>query len=80
MILTISLNQTKQYLNAITRDMPTIIYIYCVGEVKYRCPNITKQNNENVHNAIREMSKGDFIIMGDFNHEVLNGIHYRAQG
>ena len=37
--------------------------------VVYRCPNITKQNNENIHNAINEVSKGDCIIMGDFNHE-----------
>ena len=35
--------------------------------VVYRCPNITKQNNEKIHNAIREVSKGDCIIMGDFN-------------
>ena len=44
--------------------------------VVYHCPNITKQNNEKIHNAIREVCKGDCIIMGDFNH----GIHYRAQG
>ena len=36
--------------------------------VAYRCPNITKQNNEKLHNAISEVSKGDCIIMGDFNH------------
>ena len=36
--------------------------------VVYRYPNITKQNNENIHNAISEVSKGDCIIMGDFNH------------
>ena len=36
--------------------------------VVYRCPNITKQNNEKIHNAISEVSKGDGIIMGDFNH------------
>ena len=36
--------------------------------VIYRCPNITKQNNEKIHNAISEVSKGDCIIMGDFNH------------
>ena len=35
--------------------------------VIYRCPNITKQNNEKIHNAISEVSKGDCIIMGDFN-------------
>ena len=37
--------------------------------VVYRCPNITKQNNEKLHNAISEVSKEDCIIMGDFNHE-----------
>ena len=36
--------------------------------VEYRCPNITKENNEKIHNAISEVSKGDCIIMGDFNH------------
>ena len=36
--------------------------------VVYRCPNITKPNNEKIHNAISEVSKGDCIIMGDFNH------------
>ena len=36
--------------------------------VVYRCPTITKQNNEKIHNAISEVSKGDCIIMGDFNH------------
>ena len=36
--------------------------------VVYRCPNITMQNNENIHNAISEVSEGDCIIMGDFNH------------
>ena len=36
--------------------------------VVYRCPNITKENNEKIHNAISEVSKEDCIIMGDFNH------------
>ena len=36
--------------------------------VIYRCPNITKESNENIQNAIREVSKGDCIVMGDFNH------------
>ena len=36
--------------------------------VVYRCPNVTEQNNEKIHNAISEVSKGDCIIMGDFNH------------
>ena len=38
-----------------------------IGAV-YRCPNITKQNNEKIHNAISEASKGDCIIIGNFNH------------
>ena len=29
---------------------------------------MTTQNNEKIHNAISEVSKGDCIIMGDFNH------------
>ena len=36
--------------------------------VVYRCPNLTKQNNEKIHNAISEVSRGDCITMGDFNH------------
>ena len=49
--------------------------------VVYRCPNITKQNNEKIHNAINEVSKGDCIIMGDFNHGNIKwDSHYRAQG
>ena len=36
--------------------------------VVYRYPDITKQNNEKIHNTISEVSKGDCIIMGDFNH------------
>ena len=48
--------------------------------VLYRCPNITKQNNEKIHIVISEVSKGECIIMGDFNMEILNGIHNREQG
>ena len=40
---------------------------FTIGVV-YRCPNITKENNEKIHNAISEVSKGDCIIIGDFNH------------
>ena len=36
--------------------------------VVYRCPNMTKQNNEQIDNAISEVIKGDSIRMGDFNH------------
>ena len=34
----------------------------------YRCPNITKQNNESIHIAISEVNKGYCIIVGGFNH------------
>ena len=34
--------------------------------VVYRCPNITKQNNEKIHNAISDVSKGDCILIGVF--------------
>ena len=46
----------------------------------YNCRNITIQNNEKIHNAIREVSKGDCIIMGDLTMGILNGTHNRAQG
>ena len=36
--------------------------------VVYRCPSITKWSNEKMQNAIREVSKGDCIVMGNFNH------------
>ena len=49
--------------------------------VVYHCPNITKQNNEQIHHAISEVSKGDCIIMGGFiTMGILNGNHYRTQG
>ena len=34
----------------------------------YRSPNISMEENEKIHNAIKEVSKRDCIIMGDFNH------------
>ena len=33
----------------------------------YRSPNISTDENEKVNNAIKEISKRDCIIMGDFN-------------
>ena len=40
----------------------------------YRSPNISIDENEKVQNAIKEVSKRDCIIMGDFNHEIYPGI------
>ena len=34
----------------------------------YRSPNISTDENEKIQNAIKEVSKRDCIIMGDFNH------------
>jgi len=34
----------------------------------YRSPNISKEDNDKVHTAIKEVSKRDCIIMGDFKH------------
>ena len=34
----------------------------------YRSPNINKEDNTKIKNAIKEVSKGECIIMGDFNH------------
>ena len=34
----------------------------------YRSPNISIDENKKVHNAIKEVSKRDCIIMGDFKH------------
>ena len=34
----------------------------------YRSPNINTEENEKIQNAIKEVSKRDCIIMGDFNH------------
>ena len=34
----------------------------------YRSPNISIDKNEKVQNALKEVSKRDCIIMGDFNH------------
>ena len=48
--------------------------------VLYRCPNITKENSETIHNAISEVSKGDNIIKWILTMGIVIGIHYRAQG
>ena len=58
----LGLNDIKSLCNLVTGHTAVII------GVVYRCPNKTKQNNEKIHNAINDVSKGDCIIMGDFNH------------
>ena len=34
----------------------------------YRSPNINEEDNTKIQNAIKEVSKGECIIIGDFNH------------
>ena len=34
----------------------------------YRSPNINEEDNTKMQNAVKEVSKGECIIMGDFNH------------
>ena len=34
----------------------------------YRSPNINEEDNSKLQNAIKEVSKGECIVMGDFNH------------
>ena len=34
----------------------------------YRSPNINEEDNRKLQNATKEVSKGECIIMGDFNH------------
>ena len=34
----------------------------------YRSPNINEEDNTKIQNAIKEVNKGECIIMGDFNH------------
>ena len=46
----------------------------------YRSPNISMEENEKIHNAIKEVSKRDCIIMGDFNHGHIHGHLYRVPG
>ena len=41
----------------------------CDEAVWCRSPNINEEDNTKIKNAIKEVSKGECIIMGDFNHE-----------
>ena len=34
----------------------------------YRSPNVNEEDNAKIQNAIKEVSKGECIIMGDINH------------
>ena len=36
--------------------------------VVYRCPSLNKESNDKIQNSIREVIKGDCIVMGDFNY------------
>ena len=40
----------------------------CVFGLAYRSPNINKEDITKMQNVIKKVSKGECIIMGDFNH------------
>ena len=46
----------------------------------YRSPNISIEENEKIHNAIKEVSIRDCIIMGDFNHGHIQWYLYIVPG
>ena len=48
--------------------------------VVYRCPNLTKESNDNVQNSIWEVSKGDCIVMGYFNHGNIQWVTLESRG
>ena len=62
----VHLQEEADYNEAIWSNLVTGHTTVTIGVV-YRCPNITKQNNEKIHNTMY-VSKGDCIIMGNFNH------------
>ena len=47
----------------------------------YRSPNINEEDNTKIQNAIKEVSKGECIIMGDFNHGHIQwkSLEYRGE-
>ena len=46
----------------------------------YRSPNISIYENEKVQNAIKEVSKQDCFIMGDFNHGHIQWVSLQSTG
>ena len=76
----VQLSEEADYNEAIWCKLVTGHTTVTIGVV-HRCPNITKQNNEEIHNAISEVCKGDCIIIGEFHHgNNYYGIFNRAQG
>ena len=52
---------------AIWCNIATKISTLTIGLI-YRSPNIRQEDDEKLHNAIKEISKRECVIMGDFNH------------
>ena len=59
----VQLSEEADYNEAIWCKLVTGHTTFTIGVV-YRCPNITKQHNDKIHNAITEFSNLDCIIMG----------------
>ena len=56
----VQLSEEADFNDAIWCKLVTGHTTVTIGVV-YRCPNITKQNNEKIHNAISEVSKGELL-------------------
>ena len=68
-------NQTYEITMKSEADCEEAIWCYIVTKnpaltigVVYRSPNIGQEGDVKIEKAIREVSKGECVIMGDFNH------------
>ena len=62
----IKLEREADYDEAVWCNIVTRNSTLTIGLV-YRSPNIDKEDNTTIKNTIKEVSKGECIIMGDFN-------------
>ncbi|KAK2154128.1 hypothetical protein NP493_2220g00009 [Ridgeia piscesae] len=63
----IKLEKEAECEEAVSCNIVTENSTLTVGLV-YRSPNISIDENKKVHNVMKEVSKRDCVIMGDFNH------------
>ncbi|KAK2177764.1 hypothetical protein NP493_580g00048 [Ridgeia piscesae] len=75
----IKLEKEAEYEEAVWCNIVTGNSTLTVGLV-YRSPNISIEENEKIHNAIKEVSKRDCIIMGDFNHRHIQWTSLQSTG
>ena len=75
----IKLEKEAECEEAVWCNIVTGISILTIGLV-YRSPHISIEENEKVLNAIKEVSKRDCIIMGDFNHGYIQWTSLQSTG